>query len=152
MHRHRRCDVMCNGSIVDFKSLHCELANYVSKFGNWAQTSQQSSQVHFNVWTSFVNKYSYSIIITNSMKYKPFWQPTGQELSIELLISTSNFGAKFPPNFWTWKRNWQVCNELGNRTFEKWLEIDNKERYLFQVISARKGEFETGFERGGQTR
>jgi peptide chain release factor subunit 3 len=23
---------------------------------------------------------------------------------------------------------------------------------LFQVISARKGEFETGFERGGQTR
>lgn len=24
--------------------------------------------------------------------------------------------------------------------------------YLFQVISARKGEFETGFEKGGQTR
>ena len=24
--------------------------------------------------------------------------------------------------------------------------------FLFQVISARKGEFETGFERGGQTR
>jgi hypothetical protein len=68
------------------------------------------------------------------MKYKPFWQPTGQELSIE-------FGAKFPPNFWTWEPR-----------VEKWLEIDNNERYLFQVISARKGEFETGFERGGQTR
>jgi hypothetical protein len=29
--------------------VRCELANYVSKFGNWARTSQQSSQVHFSV-------------------------------------------------------------------------------------------------------
>ena len=41
--------------------VRCELANYVSKFGNWA----------------FVNKCSYSIIITNSMKYKPSWSTTG---------------------------------------------------------------------------
>lgn len=27
-----------------------------------------------------------------------------------------------------------------------------KWHHIFQVISARKGEFETGFERGGQTR
>jgi hypothetical protein len=45
--------------------VRCKLANYVSKFENWARTSQQSSQVHFNVWTSFVNKCSYPIIITN---------------------------------------------------------------------------------------
>ena len=30
-------------------------------------------QLDFNVWTSFVNKYSHSIIITNSTKYKPSW-------------------------------------------------------------------------------
>jgi hypothetical protein len=30
-----------------------ELANYVFKFGNWARTSQQSSQVCFSVWTLF---------------------------------------------------------------------------------------------------
>jgi hypothetical protein len=33
--------------------VHCELANYVSMFGNWVRTSQQSSQVHFSVWTLF---------------------------------------------------------------------------------------------------
>jgi hypothetical protein len=45
-----------------------------SKFENWVRTSQQSSrQVHFNVRTSFLNICSYSIIITNSMKYIPSW-------------------------------------------------------------------------------
>jgi hypothetical protein len=33
----------------------CQLANYVSKFGSWAGTSQQSSQVHFKVRTLIVN-------------------------------------------------------------------------------------------------
>jgi hypothetical protein len=62
--------------IVDFKSLFntrvpsslqtCQLRFQVWKLGaNFAK----SSQVHFNGWTSFVNKCSYSIIITNSMKY-----------------------------------------------------------------------------------
>ena len=35
------------------------VTNYVSKFKNWAWTLQQSLQVHFNVWTSFINKCSY---------------------------------------------------------------------------------------------
>jgi hypothetical protein len=38
--------------------VRCKLANYVSKFKNWAWTSQQSSQVHFSVWTAIVNKCS----------------------------------------------------------------------------------------------
>ena len=29
--------------------VRCKLANYISKFKTWARTSQQSSQVHFNV-------------------------------------------------------------------------------------------------------
>jgi hypothetical protein len=30
----------------------------------------------------------------------------------------ANFVAKFAPNFQTWKRNWQVCNELGTRVLK----------------------------------
>ena len=28
------------------------------------------------------------------------------------------FVVKFTPDFWTWKHNWQVCNELGTRTMK----------------------------------
>jgi hypothetical protein len=48
--------------IVDFKSLLNarvpKTCLFLFKFENWARTSQQSSQVHFNVWT-IVNKCSY---------------------------------------------------------------------------------------------
>jgi hypothetical protein len=39
--------------------VRCEVANYVSKFGNWAR----SSQVHFTVWTLFF------IIICSSLMH-----------------------------------------------------------------------------------
>jgi hypothetical protein len=37
----------------------------------------------------------------------------------------AKFVAKFAPNFRTWKRNWQVRNELGNRA--RWIPSSNRQ-------------------------
>jgi hypothetical protein len=105
--------------------VRCKLANYVSKFKNWARTSQQSSQVYFNVST-IVNKCSqFKLKLTIQLKVLG---PVGYQevlyfielviiiyMNIYLQTKFANFVAKFAPNFRTWKRNWQVRNELGNR-------------------------------------
>jgi hypothetical protein len=90
------------------------------------------------------------------MKYKPFWQPTEpRTFNGKLLISTwtmniclqtkfkhwnvlANFGAKFTPNFWTWKRNWQVCNELGNRALKSDLKSTIKNAIYFRWFQQGK--------------
>ena len=108
--------------------VRCKLANYVSKFKNWARTSQQSSQVYFNVST-IVNKCSqFKLKLTIQLKVLG---PVGYQeglyfielviiiyMNIYLQTKFANFVAKFAPNFRTWKRNWQVRNELGNRALK----------------------------------
>ena len=71
--------------------VRCELANYVSKFRYWARTSQQSSQVCFNVM-NFICKQMF--ILNNNNQFNETQTflvalaPLDQKLSIELLIST----------------------------------------------------------------
>jgi hypothetical protein len=87
---------------------------------NGVRTSQQSLQVRFNVWTLFVNKCSYSIIITNSIII------TFSTWTMNICLQWFkhwNVLVNFVVKFWTWKHNWQPCNKLGNRTLKNDLKL-----------------------------
>ena len=102
-------------------------ANFATKFASTFQC------------LNFVCKQMFTLNNNNQFnKIQTFLVAHWTRISIELLISTwtvniclqyywnvlPNFVAKFTPNFRTWKRNWQVCNELGNRALKS-DEIDN---------------------------
>jgi hypothetical protein len=101
--------------------VRCELANYVSKFENWAWTSQRSSQEYISMFELRLktNVHS-SIIITNSMKYKPSWGTTGPRTFHWIVNFNLNYehcytrSSNIEMNLRTLLRSSRPISELGN--------------------------------------
>ena len=105
----------------------CQLANYVSKFGSWAGTSQRSSQVHFKVRTSIVNKCKNFIYKFIKKKAFSSWENTGPIFYCSnmcigpyTVISTPTMNICLQSKFELW-------NELANfvASSRRTSELDN---------------------------